>query len=102
MPARSSVAKASHTAPLSRFATNGGEKCGLVSVLHKQNPDRTLIRATIVIPGGPDRHIRKSTVIEITNSGDRSAEVIISIQVAIKSPRFLGNLLPGINAAVCF
>jgi hypothetical protein len=29
MPARSSVAKASHAAPLNRLATNGGEKCGL-------------------------------------------------------------------------
>ncbi len=30
MPARSSVAKASHATPLHRLATNGGEKCGLV------------------------------------------------------------------------
>ena len=29
MPARSSVAKATHAAPLIRLATNGGEKCGL-------------------------------------------------------------------------
>jgi hypothetical protein len=29
MPARSSVMKASHAAPLNRLATNGGEKCGL-------------------------------------------------------------------------
>ncbi|WP_201343940.1 prepilin-type N-terminal cleavage/methylation domain-containing protein [Thiohalobacter sp. COW1] len=29
MPARSSVAKASHTAPWNRLATNGGKKCGL-------------------------------------------------------------------------
>jgi hypothetical protein len=29
MPARSSVAKASHAAPLNRLATNGDEKCGL-------------------------------------------------------------------------
>jgi hypothetical protein len=29
MPARSSVAETSHAAPLNRFATNGGEKCGL-------------------------------------------------------------------------
>jgi len=32
MPARSSVAKATHAAPLHRLATNSGEKCGLASL----------------------------------------------------------------------
>ena len=32
-PARPSVGKASHTAPLSRLATNPGEKCGLARLL---------------------------------------------------------------------
>ena len=31
MPARSSIAKATHAAPLHHLATNGGEKCGLAA-----------------------------------------------------------------------
>jgi len=33
MPARSSVAKATHAAPLHRLATNGDEKCGLARII---------------------------------------------------------------------
>jgi hypothetical protein len=37
MPARSSVAKASHAAPLNRLATNVGEKCGLEYIFGHNN-----------------------------------------------------------------
>lgn len=74
----------------------------LDSAVHEQDPDRALIRAAIIIPGGSDRQIREPAVVEIANAGDRGAEVIISIQVTVKSPRAVGHFLPSINSTTRF
>jgi hypothetical protein len=72
----------------------------LDSAVHKQDPDRALIGAAIIIPGGSDRQIRDPVIIKIACTGDRRAELIVGIQVAVKSPRVLGNYLPAINLAI--